>query len=102
MVGSQGGGSTGPRVGPGGLVTVAYIKARLDEGGDQVGIFMPLITDAIINASSRNFTVAEIQEVIATRNGVTMSQETVTTLLRRATRDGFIARDAGRYQWDGS
>lgn len=96
------GASTTPRVGPGGLVTVAYIKARLDEGSDQVGIFMPLITDAIPHVPSRNFSVADIQEVIAIRNGVTMSQETVGTLLRRATRDGLLVRDAGRFRWDGT
>ena len=36
-----------PKVGAGGLVTVAFLKARLDEGEDQLGIFSPLILDAV-------------------------------------------------------
>jgi hypothetical protein len=91
-------GRISPRVGPGGLVTVAYIKARLDEGKDQIGIFQPLVIDAVANITTRHFAVAEVQESIASRNGVTMPQETVSTLLRRAARDGLLIRDAGRFR----
>jgi hypothetical protein len=88
---------TTPKVGAGGLVTVAFLKARLDEGEDQLGIFSPLVLDAVSNVPNRYFTAADVQEVVAARHGISMPQETVTTLLKRATRRGFLVRDAGRF-----
>ena len=85
-----------PRVGQGGLVTVAYLKARLDEGGDQLGIFMPLILD-VVPSLGRYFTAAEVQEAIARTHGVSMPQQTAGTLLGRATRRGLLIRDVGRF-----
>ena len=42
-----------PTVTPGGLVTVAFLKARIDEGADHLGIFMPLVHDvALLHESS--------------------------------------------------
>ncbi len=82
----------------GGLVTVAFLKAKLDEGSDHLGIFMPLIFDVLSNLSSGSFTTAEIQEGLATTHGVAMPQQTVATLLKRATAKKYLFRDAGRYR----
>ncbi len=86
-----------PRVGPGGLVTLAYLKARLDAGEDQLGIFMPLIVDVLPDLPNRNFTVAEVQEAVEQKHGVAMPQGTVATLLGRASRQRLLVRDAGRF-----
>lgn len=88
---------TKPRLSPGGLVTVAYLKARLDEGGDQLGIFLPLVVDVLSRLPNRNFTTADVQEVLAATHGVTMPQEAVTTLLKRLARKHVLIRDAGRF-----
>ncbi len=87
-----------PSVGAGGLVTVAFLKARLDEGEDQLGMFSPLVLDAVSVEPSRYFTVADIQEGVAARHGIAMPQETVSTLLKRAARRGILERDAGRFR----
>lgn len=86
-----------PRVSSGGIVTVAFLKARLDEGEDQLGIFMPLILDAVAVEPSRYFTAREIRDQVTARHGIAMPQETVATLLKRATRQRILARDAGRF-----
>jgi len=86
-----------PKVQPGGLVTIAYLKARLDEGNDHLGIFLPLLIDVLPGLSNRHFTAADVQEALATAHGVAMPQETVTTLLKRATRQHVLVRDAGRF-----
>src|ERR1022692_248337 len=87
-----------PKVRPGGLVTVAFLKARLDEGSDHLGIFMPLVFDVICRQGNQSFTTADIQEALAIRHRVTMPQEVVTTLLKRAIRDKCLLREAGRYR----
>jgi hypothetical protein len=89
-----------PKVQPGGLVTVAYLKARLDEGDDHLGIFFPLVLDVLPGLSNRHFTAAEVQEALAAVHGVAMPQEAVMTLLKRATRQHYLLRDAGRFQLD--
>jgi predicted transcriptional regulator len=86
-----------PKVAVGGLVTVAYLKARLDEGEDHLGIYMPLLYDVLNFVPNRHFTAAEVQEVLAARHGVAMPQETVMSLLKRAARKQVVTRDAGRF-----
>jgi predicted transcriptional regulator len=87
-----------PTVRPGGLVTVAFLKARLDEGSDHLGMFMPLVLDVLSRLSPASFTTEEIQETLAKDHGVAIPQQTVATLLRRAVAKGYLLRDMGRYK----
>jgi predicted transcriptional regulator len=89
-----------PRIQPGGLVTVAFLKARLDEGNDHLGIFMPLILDIIPHFRTGTFGSAEVQELLASTHGVAMPKETVSTLLKRLARKKYLHRDFGRYHLD--
>ena len=87
-----------PNVRPGGLLTVAFLKARLDEGSDHLGIFMPLVLDVLVRLPTQNFTTGDIQEALAANHGVAMPQQTVATLLKRATSKNYLQREAGRYK----
>jgi len=85
------------------LVTVAFLKARLDEGSDHLGIFMPLVLDVLGRLSTASFTTEEIQEALAKDHGVAIPQQTVGTLLRRGsckrlfiTRYGALSNQARR------
>lgn len=82
---------------PRGLTTVALLKARFDEGVDLLDMFMPLVIDSIANIPSNNFTVADVKQTILSRHGITLPQDTLTTLLKRAVRQRFIKRSAGIY-----
>lgn len=86
-----------PKVSPGGLVTISYLKARLDKGEDHLGIFMPLVIDVLPGLLNRHFTAAQVQEAIAAQHGVAMPQEAIITLLKRAARKRYVVREAGRY-----
>jgi hypothetical protein len=86
-----------PKVHPGGLVTVAFLKAQLDEGSDHLGIFMPLLLDTAAQLPAHSFTTADIQEALAGRHKLVMPEQTLATLLKRATRKSFLQRDSGRY-----
>ncbi len=86
-----------PQVKPSGIVTVAFLKAQLDEGSDQLGIFMPLVLDTIA-LQADTFTTTDIQEALAKHHGLAMPQQTIATLLRRATHKKYIERAMGRYQ----
>ena len=88
-----------PSVGTRGLVTLAYLKARLDSGEDHLGIFMPLVLDVLPRVSSRHFTSVEVQEAIETTHAVRMPETTVATLLRRATRSRLLEREHGRFRF---
>ncbi len=87
-----------PKVGCGGLVTLAYLKARVDEGDDHLGIFMPLILDVLPTLPNRNFTAEDVQTALATIHSVAMPQETVTTLLKRAARKHQLTRETGFFR----
>jgi len=87
-----------PRVGPGGLVTVAYLKARLDAGEDQLGIFLPLVLDVLPSLPNQRFTTEEVRDTVEQSNHVSMPLGTVATLLGRAVRQGLVERNAGRFQ----
>jgi hypothetical protein len=87
-----------PKVRAGGLVTVAFLKAQLDEGNDHLGIFMPLILDVLAQLPAQTFTTEDIQEALVAHHGVAMPQQTVATLLKRATRKNYLQREAGRYR----
>lgn len=86
-----------PQVSPGGLVTVAYLKARLDEGSDHLGIFLPLVLDVVPDLPNRYFNAADVQQAIAERHRIAMPQETIGTLLRRAAGQRLLIREAGRF-----
>ena len=87
-----------PNVHAGGLVTVAYLKAQLDDGNDHLGIFMPLVLDVLARLPGNSFTTGDIQEALAASHGVAMPQQTVATLLKRAVSKNYLRRAAGRYE----
>jgi hypothetical protein len=86
-----------PKVKPGGIVTVSYLKAQLDSRSDHLGIFMPLVLDVIARCPDNSFTAASIQELLAKQHGLAMPQNVVTTLLMRATRAKTIDRSLGLF-----
>ena len=79
-----------PNVHPGGLVTVAFLKAQLDGGSDNLGIFMPLVLDVLARLPAQSFTTGDIQEALAASHGVAMPQQIVATLLKRATAKKYL------------
>lgn len=86
-----------PKLHPSALVTVAYLKARLDEGSDHLGIFMPLLLDVIARRGDSYFLANEIQEDLVSAYSLVMPQPTIDTLLKRATRKRYLKREFGRY-----
>ena len=87
-----------PTVGTRGLVTLAYLKARMDQGEDHLGIFMPLVVDVLPKVANRHFTSVEVRNVIETIHAVKMPETIVATLLQRATRLGLLKREYGRFR----
>lgn len=87
-----------PHVTAGGLVTVAFLKARLDEGDDHLGIFMPLLLDVMAGLGTRYFLAADVQEAMEQAHGVAMPQEAIKTLLKRAAKKKIVIRESGRYK----
>jgi hypothetical protein len=87
-----------PEVRPGGLVTVAFLKASLDEGKDHLEIFLPLVLDVLSRFPAPSFTTRDIQDALAVDHGVAMPQQVISTLLNRATKNKFLIRESGRYR----
>jgi len=59
---------------------------------------MPLVLDAVAQQRPDTFATADIQDTLARRHGLTMPQQAVATLLRRAVRRGYVERVMGRYK----
>lgn len=87
-----------PTVSPSGLVTVAYLKAQLDDGSDHLGMFFPLVLSVIPQLNRSSFASSDVQEAIDKHHGIAMPREAISTLLKRAVRKRLLERDAGRYQ----
>ena len=82
---------------PKGLATVAFLKTRLDEGHDHVGMFEPLVYDALHGLTAQDFLADDIQMQVWNRSSIRLPRAAVSTLLRRLTRRGFLARKGGRF-----
>ena len=100
MAATKEAGAGNPAVRPGGVVTLALLKARLDEGEDHLGIFMPLVLDVLPTLTDRYFIAADVQRAVAEVHGVSMPQEAVSTLLKRAARQDYVRRESGRFRVD--
>jgi predicted transcriptional regulator len=90
---------TTPNVHPGGVVTVAFLKARMDEGADRLGMFLPLVEDAVANITEGTFISRDVQAKLAERHGLEVPQHTIETLLTRMVNKKRLVRDKalGRY-----
>ena len=82
---------------PKGLATVAFLKTRLDEGHDHVGMFEPLVHDALHGLTAQDFLADDIQLQVGNRSSIRLPRAAVSTLLRRLTRRGFLVRKGGRF-----
>lgn len=94
--------SKGEGVGPGGLVTIAYLKAQLDSGGDLLSMFMPLVLDVLRKKEFNGFTGNEVQEALSSVHGLAVPIPTVLTLLRRVVSKGLLKREGGRFWKEGN
>ena len=82
---------------PNGLATVALLKTRLDEGRDHLGLFEPLVEDALTAVAALEFGADEIRALLLERTGIVIPLETVKTLLRRFIRRGGLKARGERY-----
>ena len=82
---------------PRGLATLAFLKARFDEGADYLDIFIPLVKDTIINVPTSRFSASQVQQLLHQRHRILIPQNTLTTLLNRLTRKRLLKRDSGLY-----
>ena len=84
---------------PKGLATVAFLKlkTRLDEGHDHVGMFEPLVHDALHCLTAQDFLADDIQTQVWNRSSIRLPRAAVSTLLRRLTRQSFLLRKGGRF-----
>ena len=87
-----------PSISAGGLVTVAFLKAQLDSGGDHLSIFFPLVLDSARSFQHASFAKSDVQERLYELHGVSMPQHVIGTLLDRAIGKGLVSREAGRYK----
>ena len=82
---------------PKGLATVAFLKTRLDEGHDHIGMFEPLVYDALHGLTAQDFLADDVQIQVTNRASILLPRAAVSTLLRRLTKRGFLVRKGGRF-----
>lgn len=87
-----------PQVLPGGLVTVAFLKAQLDGRNDHLGIFTPLVLSAITTIRDESFTTSRVQNALTRAHKLVLSQQAIEILLKRAVKQGILERTPGRYK----
>jgi len=82
---------------PNGLATVALLKTRLDEGHDHLGLFEPLVEDALANVEGSEFAIDEIRAVLQDRTGILLPAQTLKSLLGRFVRRKILKRVGDRF-----
>jgi hypothetical protein len=82
---------------PKGLATIALLKTRLDEGHDHLGLFEPLILDALLNLTAHDFVATDIKAIVHERTGIILPIDAIQALLGRCKRRGLLERAGGRF-----
>ena len=82
---------------PKGLATVAFLKTRLDEGHDHIGMFEPLVYHALHYLTAHDFVANDIQTQVWSGSSIRLPRAVISTLLRRLTKRGFLVRKGGRF-----
>ena len=82
----------------GALVTFAFLKAQLDDGDDHLGLFMPLLLDAMHVIVAPHFSLEDVQQSLEHVHAISMPQQAVDMLLRRAEKKQYITAQYGRYK----
>ena len=82
---------------PKALATVAFLKTKLDEGCDHLGLFEPLILDSLAHITSPYFLSDDIRALVDSRRGLLLPTNAIQTLLGRCAKRGFIERSGGRW-----
>jgi len=82
---------------PKGLVTVAFLKTRLDEGIDHLGLFEPLVLDSLGHVPTPDFLADDIKAIVHDRTGLLLPTNAIQTLLGRCAKRNFVKREGGRF-----
>jgi hypothetical protein len=82
---------------PKALATVAFLKTKLDEGCDHLGLFEPLILDSLAHISTPDFISEDITALVNTRTGLLLPANAIQTLLGRCSKRGLVDRFGGRW-----
>src|ERR1035441_8430421 len=82
---------------PKALATVAFLKTRLDEGHDHLGLFEPFIADALLHLGTQDFVAADGKLLVQQRDHLVLPVKAVETLLGRYTKRGLLKRQGGRF-----
>jgi hypothetical protein len=80
-----------------GLATIALLKVNFDAGRDHLSMFEPFVLDTISAVEVDGLTAADVRGIIQDRHQLALPVSAVTTLLGRASRQGYLRRDGGRY-----
>lgn len=80
-----------------GLATIAFLKARFDEGIDYLGMFQPLVEEEIRHYEKDDIDLGGFQAAVRASTGLAVPTDILRTLLRRATRKKLLTRQGGRF-----
>lgn len=80
-----------------GLATVAFLKARFDEGRDHLDMFQPLVEDEIRRYRKDDIDLSGFQAAVRKSTGVSIPTDILRTLLRRAAKKKLVTRQGGRF-----
>ncbi len=80
-----------------GLATVALLKTQYDLKQDHIGMFEPFLLDTISVRSADDFSLEELRQEFTEQHGLSVPAHPFGILLTRATREGHVRREGGRY-----
>lgn len=82
------------------ITSLAILKANWDSGRDYIGNFVPFVAECLRQAAQTESTLPEIQAALVEKFGLTIPQGALHTILKRASRYGFVQKARGIYRRD--
>lgn len=82
------------------ITSLAILKVNWDSGRDYIGNFVPFVAECLRQAAQPELTSQDIQAALVEKFGLTIPQAALHTILKRASRYGFVQKERGIYRRD--
>ncbi|HEV2447357.1 MAG TPA: hypothetical protein VGS58_15610, partial [Candidatus Sulfopaludibacter sp.] len=75
------------------MATLALLKSLYDTGTDHIGMFLPLLLEAIRSGMPEAFSVDQCRTAFRDTHGISVANPTMQTVLNRAVRKKYLHRN---------
>src|SRR6266566_3761509 len=80
------------------ITSLALLKVNWDRGLDYIENFVPFVAECLRQAHTSEISLPQVQTAMAENFSLSIPQGALKTILKRATRRGYVVRVEGIYR----